>query len=76
MNKENEQSTLVNAAKTIGSVAGKVASLVGGGASEGAPAPVEPAKKSKAGKLPAKNKQRLPRKQKKLAKKTALAKKA
>jgi hypothetical protein len=54
-----ESSTLVDAAKAIGTAAGKIASLLGV-----KPEP-KPARKPAAGKLPKKNKDRLPRKEKK-----------
>jgi hypothetical protein len=55
-----EENILVSAAKVIGSKAGKIASLAG------VPPETKPATKSaKVGKLLKKNKQRLPRRQKK-----------
>jgi hypothetical protein len=61
---ETEDNMLVTAAKAIGSAAGKIASLAG--------APPQPkAKAAKAGKLPKKNGQRLPRRQKKAQKKAS-----
>jgi hypothetical protein len=62
---EKEDNVLVSAAKAIGTAAGKVASLAG--ASESQPA----TKSSKVGKLLKKDKQRVPRKQKKAAQKAA-----
>ena len=56
---------LVKAAKTIGETAGKIAAAVG---------VAQPAKKKKTPKLAKKAKSRLPRRQKKAAKKAALAK--
>ena len=58
--KKSEDNILVSAAKVIGSVAGKIASL----ASE-PPVARSAAKSSKVGKLPKKQKRRLPRRQKK-----------
>lgn len=55
---ENDSGALITAAKAVGSAAGKIASMVGAGAPNPAPA-------ARAGKLPKKNKQRLPRRQKK-----------
>lgn len=70
-----EESTLVSAAKAIGAVAGKIASLAGATPETAAATPeARPARKSmKPGKLQAKHKSRLPRRQKK-AQKKALAK--
>ena len=59
--KENDDTMLVTAAKAIGTAAGKVASLTG----------ATPPAKPKRPKLQAKNKHRLPRKQKKAQKKAA-----
>lgn len=61
---KTEESLIVSAAKVIGSTAGKIASMAGATA----PAP-------KIKKLVAKGKSRLPRRQKKLQKKLAAAKK-
>jgi hypothetical protein len=55
------EGVLVKAAKTIGEVAGKIATAVG----------IAPPAKPKAPKLVKKNKSRLPRRQKKVAKKAA-----
>ena len=63
---DQNQGVLAGTAKVIGKAAGKVAKLVG---VEAEP-PREP-KKTAAGKLPKKNKQRLPRRQKKAQKKSA-----
>lgn len=57
--KEAEDSVIIDAAKAIGSVAGKIASLAGATADR--PQSV----KAKKGKLPKKNKSRLPRREKK-----------
>jgi hypothetical protein len=59
---EADDTLLVSAAKAIGTAAGKIASLTGA-ASE------HPAKSTKKGKLPKKNKRRLPRLQKKAQRK-------
>jgi hypothetical protein len=61
--KDTEDSAVVSAAKAIGSAAGKIASMVGAG-------PDTPPK-PKVGKLAKKNKSRLPRREKKAAKKAA-----
>ena len=58
---ESAEPILVTAAKTIGSAAGKIASAVG----------VTPPRKVKVPKLAKKNKAKLPRRQKKAAKKAA-----
>jgi hypothetical protein len=65
---EGESSVLVEAAKTIGTAAGKIASLV----AEAAPAPLHP-KSIKPQKLQKKNKSRLPRRQKKALRKAEAA---
>jgi hypothetical protein len=63
---ETEDKVLVSAAKVIGTAAGKIASLAG------APPEGRPATKStKVGKLPKKEKHRLPRRQKKAQQKVA-----
>ncbi len=65
---ENEAGVLVTAAKTIGKLAGKItAKTVGPHAEAGA----EPQNRTRRGKLPPKNKARLPRKMKKRERKTA-----
>jgi hypothetical protein len=74
-NKTDEpQGLLVETAKALGSVAGKVASAVGLGThnAEAPPPPPEPRHK---GKLQPKNKSRLPRRQKKALKKSTAASK-
>jgi len=63
---ETEDSIIVSAAKAIGSAAGKIASLAGA-----PPAPQPVAKSRKVGKLPKKQGQRLPRRQKKAQQKAA-----
>jgi hypothetical protein len=63
----SDSSTPVDEAKAIGTTAGKVASLVGTKFNP------EPRRKSAKGKLPKKNKDRLPRKEKKAARKQTLA---
>ena len=63
-----EDSVAVKAAKVIGKAAGKIASLAGAAAPEPGP---PSAAKSKKGKLPKKNKSRLPRRQKKAQQKAA-----
>jgi len=65
---QHEESLLVGAAKKIGSLAGKVAAAVG--VSE-APPGTSPPTTRRTGKLPPKNKSRLPRRQKKAQKKAA-----
>jgi hypothetical protein len=65
-----EESGLVTAAKAVGSAAGKIAALVGA-KGEAAPAPPTAAKPRKAGKLPKKNRHRLPRREKKAQAKAA-----
>jgi hypothetical protein len=65
----DSEGMLINTAKAIGKAAGKVASLAGVKGEAEADAP-QPAKKIAAGKFEKKNKQRLPRRQKKAAKKT------
>ena len=64
---ESPDSPLISAAKTIGATAGKVATAVG---------IATPPAKPKVPKLAKKNKSRLPRRQKKAAKKAAAAKQA
>ena len=67
--KETEESIVVDAAKAIGSAAGKIAAIAGAVVGKS-----KPAKKKAAGKLVKKNKSRLPRKEKKAqqkAKRTA-----
>jgi hypothetical protein len=59
------EGVLVQAAKTLGDAAGKIATAVGVGGGVGVPKPAKP----KAQKLPKKNKSRLPRKEKKAARK-------
>lgn len=61
-----DESVIVSAAKAIGTAAGKIASLAG------VSAPAEP----KRGKLPPKNKARLPRRQKKAKQKLEAAQQA
>jgi hypothetical protein len=56
---ETDETLLVSAAKAIGTAAGKIASLAG----------AAPAKSTKKGKLPKKNKRRVPRLQKKAQRK-------
>jgi len=58
--KETEESIVVDAAKAIGSAAGKIAAIAGSVVGR-----AKPAKKKAVGKLPKKNKSRLPRKEKK-----------
>jgi hypothetical protein len=65
-----EESGLVTAAKVAGSAAGKMAALVGV-KGEAAPAQVTARKPRKAGKLPKKNRHRLPRREKKAQAKAA-----
>ena len=65
--KETDESVIVTAAKAIGEAAGKVAVIAGVTAPEPKPAKV------KIEKLKAKNKARLPRKEKKAQKKKAAA---
>ncbi len=60
-NKEQDESTVIKAAKAIGKAAGKVAALAGVHPDASAAASKVQAK----GKLPKKNKKRLPRRQKK-----------
>jgi len=64
---EHREGLLVDAAKAIGGLAGKVAAVVG--VSEHGTSPAAPTKKS--GKLASKNKSRLPRREKKARKKAA-----
>jgi hypothetical protein len=64
-----KDNVLVNTAKAIGAAAGKVVSLVGA-APAGTPLPAKSVKK---GKLPKKDKPRLPRRQKKAQKKSSRA---
>ena len=66
MKKQKEESLLAKAAKAIGGAAGKVVATVGGAAPAGRP--VTPQRE---GKLPKKHKSRLPRLEKKAAKKVA-----
>lgn len=66
--KDSSEGALVTAAKTIGTAAGKVAAAVG----VTTPAPAK-AGKPKAARFVKKNKARLPRKQKKAAKKVKKA---
>ena len=63
---EADDTLLVSAAKAIGTAAGKIASLTGAG-------PDHPAKSTKKGKLPKKNKRRVPRLQKKAQRKAEAA---
>jgi hypothetical protein len=65
--KPNSKDVLVNAAKAIGTAAGKVVALAG--AAPGGTPP--PAKSMKKGKLPKKDKPHLPRRLKKAQKKAA-----
>jgi hypothetical protein len=58
---ETDDTLLVSAAKAIGTAAGKIASLAG----------AAPTKSTKKGKLPKKNKRRVPRLQKKAQRKAA-----
>jgi hypothetical protein len=66
--KEHSEGLLVEAAKAIGGLAGKVAAAVGGG--EASPAQKNAPRKT-SGKLQPKNKARLPRREKKARKKAA-----
>jgi hypothetical protein len=67
---ETEENILVSAAKVVGTAAGKIAALAS------APFEARPAVKSaKVGKLPKKQKGRLPRRQKKAQQKTPAAQK-
>jgi len=61
---ETDETLLVSAAKAIGAAAGKIASLAG----------AAPAKSEKKGKLPKKNKRRVPRLQKKALQKASASK--
>jgi hypothetical protein len=70
--KEPDESIIVDAAKAIGSAAGKIASLAGVAPPAEEPAPPPKTAKAKKGKLPKKNKSRLPRRQKKALKKARL----
>ncbi len=66
---DNEEGLLVSAAKTIGEAAGKIAAATGA-RPEPQPQPDEqPKPRNRRGRLPPKNKSRLPRRQKKQAKK-------
>ena len=64
--KGTDESIVVTAAKAIGTVAGKAASLI-----TSVPENPQPAKSQKVGKLPKKNKARLPRRLKKAKQKAA-----
>ena len=68
MAKAEEGSALVDAAKAIGKAAGKIASIAGASAE-----PPAPKRRAKTGKLPKKNKSRLPRLEKKAQKKRLTA---
>ena len=61
----HNETTVVSAAKAIGTAAGKIATLVGA-----TPEPPSAPKSRKQGKLPEKHKARLPRRQKKAQQKT------
>jgi len=63
--KTDESGLLVSTAKALGTAAGKIATMVGATPEE------TPPKKSATGRLPKKNKSRLPRRQKKAQRKTA-----
>ena len=65
---QQDDGALVAAAKKVGKAAGKVASAVGAGKSEGQSTP---GPSLKPGKLPKKDKERLPRKEKKARQKQA-----
>jgi hypothetical protein len=65
--KKQEDGILTETAKAIGRTAGKVAAMVGAGNPEGKLTPKTP----RPGKLPKKNKHRLPRRQKKAQLKAA-----
>ncbi len=67
--KTDKSGVLAGAAKVIGKAAGKVASLAGAGAEEEGNRPKPASARRAKGKLPKKNKSRLPRRQKKAQRK-------